>query len=352
MLSQKTKTVAVAMSGGVDSSTTAVLLKEQGYRVIGITGIMQKNQDVSSKAKAVCDKFGIEHHTLDISDCFQDEVIKYFKESYRNALTPNPCIVCNKKIKWGKLFDYAMDKLGADYYATGHYAKIEKQGENQNSNFVLKKAKDEKKDQLYFLFELTQEHLSKTLFPMGDFNKDEVRLIAQKYDIPSKNTKDSQDICFLPYPDTTKKFLLREFGEISGDFVDINTKKILGKHNGFYQFTIGQRKGIGIAAEKPLYVVSLDPQKNTVYVGFEENLYTNELEIQNFHFQQKDYLDREFTASVKIRYNTAAEEALIIPNKNTIRIIFNTPQSAVTNGQAAVIYNKDNTFLIGGGWIK
>ena len=348
MSSLKNKTVAVAMSGGVDSSTTAVLLKEQGYNVIGITGIMQKAQDVSAKAKAVCDKFGIEHYTLDMSDCFQKEVIDYFKESYKNAQTPNPCIICNKKIKWGKLFDYAINELGADFYATGHYAKID----NQNGNLILQKAKDSKKDQLYFLFELTQEQLSKTMFPMGDFDKDEVRAIAQKYDIPSKNTKDSQDICFLPYPDTTKKFLLREFGEIPGKFLDINTKKVLGKHNGAYQFTIGQRKGIGIAAEKPLYVVDLDAEKNIVYVGFEENLYTNELEIDNPHFQQQDYINREFTAQVKIRYNSPAAEALIIPNLNTIRILFNTPQSAVTKGQAAVIYNKENTFLIGGGWIK
>ncbi|MEI8377321.1 MAG: tRNA 2-thiouridine(34) synthase MnmA [bacterium] len=348
MSSQKTKTVAVAMSGGVDSSTTAVLLKEQGYRVIGLTGIMRKGQDVSQRAKAVCDKFGMEHYTLDVSDYFQEEIVDYFKDSYKNAKTPNPCIVCNKKVKWGKLFDYAINELGADYYATGHYAKIEKRGES----FVLKKAKDPKKDQLYFLFELSQEQLSRTIFPMGDFEKPEVREIAQKYDIPSKNTKDSQDICFLLYPDTTKKFLLREFGETQGEFVDINTKKVLGTHNGFYQFTIGQRKGIGLAAERPLYVVDLDPCENIVYVGFEENLYTNELEIQNPHFQQKDYIGREFTASVKIRYNTTAKEALIIPDKDKIRIVFNTPQSAVTKGQAAVIYDEANTFLIGGGWIK
>jgi tRNA-specific 2-thiouridylase len=348
MTKSQNKKVAIAMSGGVDSSTTAVLLKEQGYDVIGITGIMKAEQDVSEKAKAVCDKFGIEHHVINMCDEFENEVINYFKNSYKTAKTPNPCIICNKKIKWGKLFDYAINKLGADYYATGHYAKIK----NSNGNYTLKKAKDEHKDQLYFLFELTQEQLSKTLFPMGDFDKEEVRKIAEKYDIPSKNTKDSQDICFIPSPDTTKKFLIREFGERQGNFVDVKTGKVLGKHNGFYQFTIGQRKGIGIAAPNPLYVVDLDAEKNIVYVGEKENLYSQELEVVSANFQQKEYEGKEFRANVKIRYNSKAKPALIIQESNIVKVIFDEPQSAITKGQAAVIYAPDGSFLIGGGWIK
>jgi tRNA-specific 2-thiouridylase len=178
------KKVAIGMSGGVDSSTTAVLLKEQGYDVIGITALMNKTPDVSKKAKEVCDKFGIEHYVLDLSEKFEKEVIDYFKDSYKNGLTPNPCIACNKKIKWGVLYDYAINTLGTDYFATGHYANI---AQNKDGYF-LTKAKDTQKDQLYFLFELTQEQLSKH-FSNGDFDKTQVREIAQKYDIPTKIQK-------------------------------------------------------------------------------------------------------------------------------------------------------------------
>ncbi|MDD3418975.1 MAG: tRNA 2-thiouridine(34) synthase MnmA [Candidatus Gastranaerophilales bacterium] len=344
------KKVAIGMSGGVDSSTTAVLLKEQGYDVIGITALMNKTPDVSKKAKEVCDKFGIEHYVIDLSEKFEKEVIDYFKNSYKNGLTPNPCIACNKKIKWGVLYDYAINTLGTDYFATGHYANI---AQNKDGYF-LTKAKDTQKDQLYFLFELTQEQLSKTIFPMGDFDKTQVREIAQKYDIPTKNSKDSQDICFIPNPDTTKKFLLREFGKKEGYFIDINTNKVLGKHNGYYQFTIGQRKGIGISAPNPLYVVDVDPLKNSVIVGYKENLYKSSLEIVSPTFQQKSYVGKEFRALTKIRYNSKPAHSLIIPNNtnNSIQIIFDEPQSAITKGQAAVIYSPDGSSLIGGGWIK
>ena len=338
------KKVAVALSGGVDSSTTAVLLKEQGYDIIAVTGIMQ--DDSTQKAREVCEKFGFEHHVLDLRDEFQKNIIDYFKDSYAKGFTPNPCIVCNKKIKWGRLFDFAINNLGVDYFATGHYA----QKCLKNGDLTLKKAKDSAKDQIYFLFELTQKQLSQTLFPMGEFEKSEVREIAQKYDIPSKNTKDSQDICFLMPPDNTKKYLLRTFGESKGDFIHIETGKVLGAHNGSYQFTVGQRKGIGIADKEPLYVIKTDIAKNLVYVGYKRHLFSSELELTDVNFLQKDYINREFTAFVKIRYNSSVKPARIIPDGDVLKVVFDEPQTAITKGQAGVIY--DDECLIGGGWIQ
>lgn len=336
------KKVAVALSGGVDSSTTAVLLKEQGYDVVAITGLMF--DDNVQKAREVCSKFGFEHYVLDMREDFEQNIIKYFKDSYSMGMTPNPCIACNKKIKWGRLFDYAINELGVDYFATGHYA----QKCIKNDNITLKKAKDEAKDQLYFLFELNQFQLEKTLFPMGDFEKAQVREIAQKYDIPSKNSKDSQDICF--FSDSTKNYLLRTFGEKVGDFVHIESGKIVGKHNGAYQFTVGQRKGIGIADVEPLYVIKTDILQNIVYVGYRRHLFKKELFLRDVNFLQKDYINREFTAFVKIRYNSGVQPATIVPFEDCLKVIFDEPQSAITKGQAGVIYDKDS--LIGGGWIK
>lgn len=343
------KKVAVAMSGGVDSSVAAIILKEQGYEVFGVTGIMQKDQDVSDKALAVCKSLGIKHYAIDLTEDFDKHVIKYFENSYAQGTTPNPCVACNKNIKWGKLFEIATQELGADLYATGHYATLIK----EENKFKLKRAKDEKKDQLYMIFELTQEQLSKTLFPVGDLSKEEVRNLAQKHNIPSKDSKDSQDICFIPPPDSTKKYLLRTFKENKGDFIDIETDKKLGEHNGFYQYTIGQRKGIGIASTKALYVIKTDAQKNIVYIGGKENLFNKDLLIENVNWQQIEFSSKEeFIAMVKIRYNTTAKKAKVIPKDNSARIVFDEEVSAIAPGQAAVIYDKENTFLIGGGWIQ
>lgn len=341
--------VAVALSGGIDSAVTAALLKESGYDVIGITGKMtcdENSEQVVLNARKVADKLDIEHHAVDVSKEFSKGIIEYFENSYRNGQTPNPCIMCNKLIKWGALFDYANNKLNADYIATGHYANIKE----ENGIYKLYPASDEHKDQLYFLFLLTQEHLSKTLFPLSKYKKDEVRVLAEKYDLPPKSAKESQDICFIKAPMTTKKYLNSIFQPTKGNFIEKSTGKILGKHEGFWQYTIGQRKGIGIAAHEPLYVIGIEPETNTVFVG-----YQNELNAQELCLKQAQWSypinKEEFDALVKIRYNMKAVKAHI-SIKNEIKITFQEPVSGITPGQACVIYNINDGHLVGGGFIE
>lgn len=327
------KKVAVALSGGVDSAVTAKLLLEEGYEVVGLTGKMTCSEDfetVIKNAKRVADKLGIEHYVYDASEEFGEKIIKYFKESYAKAQTPNPCIMCNKYIKWGCLFNYALSTLGADYIATGHYANIR--------DGVLYPASDEHKDQLYFLFMLDKDKLAKTLFPLSKYRKAEVRALAEKYDLPPKSSKESQDICFIKAPMTTKKYLNNTFGSKEGKFVEKSTGKVLGSHDGFWQYTIGQRKGIGIAAPYPLYVIEIEPQTNTVYVGNKEELFTKELLLDNVNWSG------EFDALVKIRYNMKAVRAKVLDNK----IIFDEPVSAITKGQACVLYDINDGHLLGG----
>lgn len=342
------KRVAVLLSGGVDSSVCAFLLKKQGYDVVAVTGKMfcsVEAQRVVDNAKLVADAIGIEHYVYDVSEDFKTDIIDYFEESYKNGQTPNPCIMCNKKIKWGKIFDFAIGTLGVDYIATGHYANIiEKNGE-----YLLYPAKDEKKDQLYYLFELNQTQLSKTIFPLSKLEKSEIRQIALENNLPSKSSKESQDICFIPKPMTTKKFLMDKFGEQKGSFILQKTGEKLGVHNGAWQFTIGQRKGIGIAYEEPLYVVGLNVPKNQVFVGTKDELYQSSLEISKLNFLSSSFDD--FSAMVKIRYNMSKEEAHIKKIDSGFRVEFKNPVSAITKGQALVVYDKNDGHLVAGGWI-
>jgi len=343
--------VAVAMSGGVDSSVAALLLKQKGFDVIGITGKMQDNEasrQVADNALKVCDKIGIPHKVFDISDVFQQEVIQYFNNSYETGLTPNPCVVCNRAIKWGVLHEAAKQNFNTDFYATGHYAKI---AEN-NGSYKLYRAKDDKKDQIYMLFSLTQNDLAKTLFPLGEYSKQEVRQIALYNDLPCAKSKESQDICFIVPPETAKKRLLSVFGKKQGNIADFETGKVIGTHDGFYQYTIGQRKGIGIAAPYPLYVIKTDAETNTIFVGYEKHLYRDELEAINANWQLAEYSGHEFRAMVKIRYNSSAKSATVIPQEGKKALVkFDEPQSAITSGQFAVFYDENNEFLIAGGEI-
>ncbi len=343
-----TKTVAVALSGGVDSAVTAALLLEQGYKVIGITGKMTCSEDAEQivlNAKKVADKLGIEHYAVDVSKEFDEKIIKYFENSYKNGQTPNPCIMCNKYIKWGTLFDYALNQLEADYIATGHYANIKE----FDGVYKLYPASDEHKDQLYFLFLLSQEHLAKTLFPLSKYKKDEVKVLAEKYDLPPKSAKESQDICFIKAPMTTKKYLNNAFGSLKGDFVEKTTGKVLGHHDGFWQYTIGQRKGIGLAAPEALYVVGIEPATGNVYVGFKNELDVNELTLENIEWSYS-IQKVAFDALVKIRYNMKSVKAHIeIGNKT--KITFLEPVSGLTPGQACVIYDINDGHLLGGSFI-
>ena len=334
MDNNKKKIAAVALSGGVDSSVTAMILQQRGYEVIGITGKMVNTpaaDKICENAKNVADKLGIKHYTLDVCDKFQKYVIDYFENSYKKGRTPNPCIVCNQFIKWGEIFNYAINTLGADVFATGHYADIR----NIDGVYKLYPAKDEHKDQLYFLYRLGQKELSKTIFPLYEYEKAQVR---------------QQDICFIQKPDTTKKYLIDKLGETSGDFIELSTGKNLGTHSGHYQYTIGQRKGIGIAAPYPLYVIDIDADKNIVYLGKKEDDYRNKLVIEDLNFSYP-ITETEFDAMVKIRYNMQAKKAKVKILQDQAEIEFYEPINSITAGQSGVIYDIQDGHLIGGGYI-
>ncbi|MBE7703678.1 MAG: tRNA 2-thiouridine(34) synthase MnmA [Cyanobacteria bacterium SIG28] len=341
--------VAVALSGGVDSAVVASLLLSQGYEVVGITGLMTNSDDfktVANNAKKVADTLGIEHFVVDVTRDFEQYVTKYFEDSYKNGYTPNPCIMCNKYIKWGKLFEYALEVLNADYIATGHYANIK----NEGGVYKLYPASDEHKDQLYFLFSLNQKMLSKTLFPLAGYKKSEVKAIAEKCNLPPKSAKESQDICFIKAPMTTKKYLNNLFDIQKGNFVEKSTGKILGQHEGFWQYTIGQRKGIGIAAPQPLYVVEINAETNTVFVGYKEELYSKKLILKNIEWSYPIF-EKELEVLVKIRYNMGFAKALVKTSDVGYIVEFESPISAITLGQACVFYDIKDGHLLGGGFI-
>ena len=344
-----TKRAAVALSGGVDSSVAAFLLKKQGFDVIGVSALTANSKDaeaVINNAKEVAGKLNIPFYPFDAVKIFQDKVINYFETSYASGKTPNPCIMCNKYMKWGALFDFALDELGVDFIATGHYAKIVE----SNGYFKLYPASDEHKDQLYFLFMLDQTRLSKTLFPLSGLKKDEVRKIALENDLPSKSSKESQDICFIKAPLTTKKYLNNIFTPKKGFFIEKSTGKNLGEHSGFWQYTIGQRKGIGLAAKEALYVTDIDAAKNIVYVGYKDSLYRDELVLENINWSSP-VEETEFEALAKIRYNMQAAPCRVIKNPKGAVIRFPQKVSAVAKGQACVLYDKTDGHLLGGSFI-
>lgn len=349
---QKSK-IAVAMSGGVDSSVALYLLKEAGYEVVGITawiisGSGRCCDNGVIDAVKVCDQLGVEHHAIDLRKDFAEGIIKEFHESYAQGETPIPCISCNNDIKWGSLLSYSLAKLGATHLASGHYAKIV-QDEN---GLHLYRPLEENKDQSYMLWGLTPQQLSATVFPLADLDKSEVRKIANDAELCVASKPESQDICFVSNGMTNSDYLLKILGEKPGDIVETDTGKILGKHKGSFNYTYGQRKGLGIAHPEPLYVVKIDSKSNTVFVGTKDKLAGQTAKAKNRNLIN-DYLGDDFKALVKIRYNsdpTPAQVKLI--GDREMEVEFYEPVTAITPGQALAIYDLETGLeLIGGAWI-
>ena len=341
------------MSGGVDSSVSALLLKEQGYEVIGTTlelfaGSSCCNTNTYLDAKNVCTSIGIPHFIYDYKNEFKEHIINDFFNCYANCKTPNPCIECNKYMKFGFMWEKAKE-LGCDYIATGHYAKTEYSEEY--GRWVLKKSNNEKKDQSYVLWNMPKELIQHILFPLADFESiDELREIAKKNNIKVANKPDSEDICFVPDGNYIQ-FLENNSNIKPKEGIIVNSKgEILGKHSGFYNYTIGQRKGLGISNPVPLFVLGFNKEKNEVIVGEEKELYKSEITVSDINLLFVDDIKEWVEVTVKTRYSSKVGKANIIQEENKIKVIFDEPQRAITPVQSAVFYMGD--IVLGGGKIE
>lgn len=371
-MKSKNQKVVVAMSGGVDSSVAAYLLKELGFDVIGVfmrfwspdekyklPHCAFENLCCSAEARRMAEKTAnklkIPFHILDLRNFFKKNIVNYFIDEYLSGRTPNPCVVCAQKIKFQALFQKARKIFEADCLATGHYARIasikETRNKKQETVCKLLKGKDKNKDQSYFLYTATQNVLKHFLFPVGDYTKERIRKIAKENKLPSYKRAESQEVCFVPfgnYKDFLKRQVaLRKFKK--GKIVD-KEGNLLGKHQGIAFYTIGQRRGIGIAQKKPLYVVDINTKKNLIIVGSEKGLYKKELTAENVSWISGNAPQKGEKVKAKVRYGMKEQEARIYPAKNKLKVVFKKPQRAITSGQSVVIYKGNK--VLGGGVIK
>lgn len=345
----KGKRVLLGMSGGVDSSASAILLQKDGYEVVGCTMKLWNQPDEENKAvedaKKVCNKLKIEHHIIDYKEEFKCCVIDKFINEYKNGRTPNPCVECNKYLKFGLFLEKARE-LNCNFIATGHYASIEFSEKYQQ--YVLKKSKEEKKDQSYFLYSIKKEELKHIVFPLQDYtSKEDTRELANQSGLEVARKKDSQEICFIPDNDY-KNFLLNnmEKNPKQGNII-LKTGEILGKHKGLIHYTVGQRKGLGIAYKEPLYVIKIDILNNQVIVGTEEDLYGKTLYANEVNWLIMDELRKELECYAKIRYRAKEAKAKVYPENGKIKVEFVEPQRAITPGQSVVFYDEEGIVLGG-----
>lgn len=346
------------MSGGVDSSATAALLLEQGYDVVGVTLKLWPQDCVSraedkccgpqavSDARSVCDRLGVPYYLIDEAAEFQNKVIQYFADEYRAGRTPNPCVMCNQNLKFGTLLTRAR-QLGADFIATGHFARLEKSPEGRT---LLKKGRDPRKDQSYFLFSLRQDQLAQSLFPLGEKTKADTREVARHCNLKTADKEESMEICFVPDKDYGRFLQQADLVQKHrGDIVDLNGR-VLGQHEGIEFYTIGQRKGLGLSLPQPVYVIELDAANNRVVVGEESALDRDEFFVERCNWIPFEQPPATLEVSAKIRYNHPGTAATITPLPGGgAKVRLHIPQRAITPGQACVFYQDD--LVVGGGWI-